>query len=241
MGLYEDALASIDPNTGFVDVRPGSLWDQYSKQQEASLANMRATTQLSPELKYLQANPDVLGHATRTAAAEGIAPGEDFGLRTQQIAAQHFMNKGAEEGRNGFGLPLSTVGQPPEISTMPIMTAPYNPVPPNPTTPEIPGNPTMPGGPTMPGMSNYGPAPLPGQLPGYSFTANPNQYANNLGNFGGLLDDTSPFYAGQVPIVPPGGDFSDTQYRGGYSFPELNRYPNANYASGGFTPIIYTY
>ena len=60
MITFEQALAQKDPNTGFVDVRPGSLFDQYTKQQDALLSNMRATTQLSPELTYLQNNPDVL-------------------------------------------------------------------------------------------------------------------------------------------------------------------------------------
>jgi hypothetical protein len=214
---------------GVVDVSPGSVFRQYMAQQEASLANMRATTQLSPELQYMAANPDVLGHATRTAAAEGIAPGADFGARTQQIAAQHFMDFGAEEGRNGFGLPLSTVGQPPPVTTMPINTAPFNPMPPS-------GGSTTPSISTMPGATMSFSAPLPGQLPGYSFTANPNQYANNLGTFGGLLDDTSPFYAGQVPVTPP----PFTPQPSGYNFAELARYPNANY-SAGVTPIIYTY
>ena len=221
---------------GVVDVSPGSVFQQYMAQQNAAAAQVgpgsALANSLTPEQKYMAANPDVLGHATRTAAAEGIAPGADFGLRTQQIAAEHFAGLGQAEGREGFGLPLSTVGQPPPVSTTPINTAPFYSAPPSMgnTTPSIPGNPTMP----METM-NFS-APLPGQLPGYSFTADPNQYANNLGTFGGLLDDTSPFYAGQVPVTPP----PFTPQPGGYNFPELARYPNANY-NAGVTPIIYTY
>ena len=215
---------AIDPNTGSVNM---DLFRQYAAQQEASLANMRATVQLTPAQQYMQANPDVLGHATRTAAAEGIAPGEEFGLRTQQIAGQHFRESGNAEGRSGFGLPLSMVGQPPEIINTPIMTQPYLP-PAGPTTPSIPTTPTM---------NNFGPAPQAGQIPGYSFTSNPAQYANTLGNFGGLLADTSPFYAGQVPTAPG----ATATQPAGYNIPELARYPNANYNAGAFTPIIYTY
>ena len=84
------------------------------------------------------------------------------------------------------------------------------------------------------GPTNYGPAPLPGQLPGYSFTANPDFYANSLGTMGGLLDDTSAYYAGQVPAAP-----TTAVQTGGYNFPELAMYPNANYAAG-ISPFIFT-
>lgn len=235
MITFEQALAQIDPNTGFPDVRPGSLWDQYSKQQAANIANMKATIQLSPELQYLQKYPDVLGHATRTAAAEGIAPGEDFGLRTQQIAAQHFMNKGAEEGREGFGMPLSGFGGEQPANTMPVQTQPFNPVvvqpDPNQSTGGT-GTNTAPN--VMPAPMNLN-APLPGQLPGYDFVGDVNRYANEIGNFGGLLQNTNPFYAGQVP----GPATQATPQTGGYNAPELSMYPNANYAAGAF-PIIFT-
>ena len=216
---------------GVVDTSPGSMFQQYIAQQNAAKAQVgpgsALANSLTPAQKYMAANPDVLGHATRTAAAEGIAPGEEFGLRTQQIAGQHFRESGNAEGRSGFGLPLSMVGQPPEIINTPIMTQPYLP-PAGPTTPSIPTTPTM---------NNFGPAPQAGQIPGYSFTSNPAQYANTLGNFGGLLADTSPFYAGQVPTAPG----ATATQPAGYNIPELARYPNANYNAGAFTPIIYTY
>jgi len=234
MITVEEAYA-IDPATGMVDM---AKFQQFIDQQNASLANMRATTQLTPAQQYMQANPDVLKHAVNTAAAEGIAPGADFGARTQQIAQQHFIDSGQAEGRQSFGMPLSNINNPP-MDTTPVNTQPIN-------VPVV----TMPGSsisgdtttadtstvPTMTGPTNFAPAPMPGQLPGYSFTADPNQYARTLGNFGGLLNDTSPFYAGQVPVAPP----APTAPTGGFNFPELQNYPNANYNAGAF-PIIYTY
>jgi len=218
---------------GVVDVSPGSVFQQYMAQQNAAAAQVgpgsALANSLTPEQKYMAANPDVLGHATRTAAAEGIAPGADFGLRTQQIAAEHFAGLGQAEGREGFGLPLSNFG-----STDPVQTEPF-PVT-TVTAPmtgfdqtigqDVPMNITRP--------TNYGPAPLPGQLPGYSFTGNPDFYANALGTMGGLLDDTSAYYAGQVPAAP-----TTSVQTGGYNFPELAMYPNANYAAG-ISPFIFT-
>ncbi len=248
MGLYEDALASIDPNTGFVDVRPGSLWDQYSKQQAANIANMKATIQLSPELTYLQNNPRVLEDVGRQMANPdlffdaGLIDGKTGKERAVESAArQHFIDYGQSEGRDSFGMtdlqgnPLSSFvnGMPPP-STDPIQTSPF-PVTTvtapmtgfdQTTEQDVPMNIT--------GPTNYGPAPLPGQLPGYSFTANPDFYADSLGTMGGLLDDTSAYYAGQVPAAP-----TTAVQTGGYNFPELAMYPNANYAAG-ISPFIFT-
>ena len=218
---------------GKVDVSPGSVFQQYIAQQNAAKANVGPgcayAESLPPAVKYMAAHPDVLGHATRTAAAEGIAPGADFGARTQQIAAEHFAGPGQAEGREGFGLPLSSFG-----STDPVQTEPF-PVT-TITAPMTGFDQTI--GQDVPmnitGPTNYGPAPLPGQLPGYSFTANPDFYANSLGTMGGLLDDTSAYYAGQVPAAP-----TTAVQTGGYNFPELAMYPNANYAAG-ISPFIFT-
>ena len=118
MITLEQALEQIDPNTGFPDVRPGSLFDQYSKQQEANLAAMRADTHpvfganpLSPEQQYMQANPDVLQFAADAARSEGIAPGADFGARTSQIAQEHFLDHGQSEGRQSFNM-ADALGRP---------------------------------------------------------------------------------------------------------------------------------
>ncbi len=246
MGLYEDALASIDPNTGFVDVRPGSLWDQYSKQQEANLANMRATIQLSPELKYLQNNPDVLEDVGRQMANPNLAfdaaliDGKTGKERAVEAAArQHFIDYGQAEGRDSFGMPLSGFGGEQPANTMPVQTQPFNPVVVQPDPNQSTGGTgtntntnTMPN--VMPAPMNLN-APLPGQLPGYDFVGDVNRYANSIGNFGGLLQNTNPFYAGQVP----GPATQATPQTGGYNAPELSMYPNANYAAGAF-PIIFT-
>ena len=238
MGLYEDALASIDPNTGSVDVRPGSLWDQYSKQQEANLANMRATVQLTPEQKYMQANPDVLNHISRVQRDPNlvlpavVGAQEDFAAG---LARQHFIDHGQAEGRDSFGMPLSDFGGEQPANTMPVQTQPFNPVvvqpDPNQSTGGT-GTNTTPN--VMPAPMNFN-APLPGQLPGYDFVGDVNRYANEIGNFGGLLQNTNPFYAGQVP----GPATQATPQTGGYNAPELSMYPNANYAAGAF-PIIFT-
>lgn len=224
---------------GVVDVSPGSVFQQFIAQQNAAAAQVgpgsALANSLTPEQKYMAAHPDVLGHATRTAAAEGIAPGEEFGLRTQQIAAQHFMNQGAAEGREGFGMPLSGFGGEQPANTMPVQTQPFNPVvvqpDPNQSTGGT-GTNTAPN--VMPAPMNLN-APLPGQLPAYDFVGDVNRYANEIGNFGGLLQNTNPFYAGQVP----GPATQATPQTGGYNAPELSMYPNANYAAGAF-PIIFT-
>ena len=240
MITFDQAIAQIDPNTVFPDVRPGSLFDQYTKQQEAALANMRATTVLTPEQKYMQANPDVLQFAADTARSEGIAPGPDFGVRTSQIAQQHYLDRGQTEGRQDFdmrdelGRPLSNFRNGVFQGIDPIQTEPF-PVTtvtaPTTTFDATTGQEVQS---TMTGPTNFGPAPLAGQLPGYSFTGNPDFYANALGTMGGLLDDTSAFYAGQVPAAP-----TTAVQTGGFNFPELAMYPNANYAAG-ISPFIFT-
>jgi len=224
---------------GVVDVSPGSVFQQYIAQQNAAAAQVgpgsALANSLTPAQKYMQANPDVLEHASKTAAAEGIASGADFGARTQQIAAEHFAGPGQAEGREGFGLPLSSFGGEQPANTMPVQTQPFNPVvvqpDPNQSTGGT-GTNTAPN--VMPAPMNLN-APSPGQLPGYDFVGDVNRYANSIGNFGGLLQNTNPFYAGQVP----GPATQSTPQTGGYNAPELSMYPNANYAAGAF-PIIFT-
>ena len=212
---------------GTVDM---DLFRRFSAQQKEALNNMRENTVSTPVQQYMQANPDVLEHAFNTAAAGGVDPGADFGARAQQAAAQHFIDHGVTEGREGFGLPLSSFGSTDPVHTEPFpvasVTAPMTTF--DPTTGQ--DTPSM-----MTGPTNYGPAPLPGQLPCYSFTGNPDLYANSLGTMGGLLNDTSAYYAGQVPAAP-----TTAVQTGGYNFPELARYPNANYAAG-ISPFIWTY
>ncbi len=215
------------------------LFQQFIEQQNVAKANVAPggayAESLPPEVKYMAAYPDVLKHAVNTAAAEGIAPGADFGARTQQIAAEHFAGPGQAEGRDSFGMPLSGFGGEQPANTMPVQTQPFTPVvvqpDPNQSTGGT-GATTTPN--VMPAPMNLN-APLPGQLPGYDFVGDVNRYANSIGNFGGLLQNTNPFYAGQVP----GPATQATPQTGGYNAPELSMYPNANYAAGAF-PIIFT-
>ena len=224
---------------GVVDTSPGSAFAQYMQQQVNNQGTIRSM-RLSPELQYMQANPDVLQLAADTARSEGIAPGADFGARTSQIAQQHFIDHGQPEGRQHFdmvdalGRPLSNFVNGVFQGTSPVHTAPF-PVTtvtaPTATFDSTTGQDVQS---TMTGPTNYGSAPLPGQLPGYSFTGNPDFYANALGTMGGLLGDTSAYYAGQVPAAP-----TTAVQTGGYNFPELAMYPNANYAAG-ISPFIWT-
>ncbi len=60
--------------------------------------------------QYLAANPDVFQDATARAQAEGIAPGQAFQNRVDQIAREHFDLYGMNEGRSGFGYTFPSSG-----------------------------------------------------------------------------------------------------------------------------------
>ena len=222
-----------DPATGSINM---DLFRQYIAEQDASRANMRATIQLTPEQKYMQANPDVLNQISAIQNDPDLILPAVVGARDDFAAGharQHFIDYGQTEGRDSFGMPLSgftTGGQP--VNTTPIQTQPFNPVMPDVQIQPDPNN-IAGGSPSMP-PQNFT-APIPGQLPGYDFVGDVNRYANEIGNFGGLLANTNPFYAGQVP----GPATQATPQTGGYNAPELSMYPNANYAAGAF-PIIFT-
>ncbi len=81
---YEEAIA-LDPNTGQVNM---DLFKQYADQQAASLAEMRANTQLSAPLQTLQANPELLNQATSYVSSQGVAPGADFQAQVENFAVQ---------------------------------------------------------------------------------------------------------------------------------------------------------
>ena len=75
----------VDPATGQIDM---DKFRRFAAQQEASLANMRANTQLSEPLKKLQANPELLNQATAYVASQGVAPGADFQAQVEDFAVQ---------------------------------------------------------------------------------------------------------------------------------------------------------
>lgn len=223
---------------GRVDTSEGSLFRQYMAQQDAAKAAIGPgsafANSLTPEQQYMQANPDVLNQISAMQSA--LEPGASNAVKDNRAALaarQHFIDYGQTEGRDSFGMPLSgftTGGQP--ANTIPVQTQPFNPVMPDVQIQPDPNN-IAGGSPSMP-PQNFT-APIPGQLPGYDFVGDVNRYANEIGNFGGLLANTNPFYAGQVP----GPATQANPQTGGYNAPELSMYPNANYAAGAF-PIIFT-
>jgi hypothetical protein len=75
----------VDPATGEIDM---DKFRRFAAQQEASLANMRANTQLSEPLQTLQANPELLNQATAYVASQGVAPGADFQAQVEDFAVQ---------------------------------------------------------------------------------------------------------------------------------------------------------
>lgn len=92
------------------------LFQQYANQQAGILNAQGGTgaTAGNPNLtmgqQYLAANPDVFQDATARAQAEGIAPGQAFQNRVDQIAREHFDLYGMNEGRSGFGYTFPSSG-----------------------------------------------------------------------------------------------------------------------------------
>ena len=92
------------------------LFQQYANQQAGILNAQGGTgaTAGNPNLtmgqQYLAANPDVFQDATARAQAEGIAPGQAFQNRVDQIAREHFDLYGMNEGRSGFGYTFPNAG-----------------------------------------------------------------------------------------------------------------------------------
>ncbi len=228
---------------GIVDISPGSVFQQYIAQQNANKANVGPgsayAASLTPEQNYMAENPDVLNQISAMQNDPNLVLPAVVGARDDfaaQQARQHFIDYGQAEGRDSFGMPLSgfTTGEQP-ANTMPVQTQPFNPVVIQPDPSQSTGGTGTNTAPNiMPAPMNLN-APLPGQLPGYDFVGDVNRYANSIGNFGGLLQNTNPFYAGQVP----GPATQATPQTGGYNAPQLSMYPNANYAAGAF-PIIFT-
>ena len=93
-----------DPVTGEIDM---DKFRQFAAQQEQILANKPPA---SREMQYLAANPDVLLNA-QTELAKASRDNER--LRTnpigatsfiENVARQHYLNFGKQEGREGFGI-----------------------------------------------------------------------------------------------------------------------------------------
>ena len=93
-----------DPVTGEIDM---DKFRQFAAQQEQIQANK---PQASREMQYLAANPDVMQNAKEQLA---IASRDNERLRTnpigatsfiENVARQHYLNFGKQEGREGFGI-----------------------------------------------------------------------------------------------------------------------------------------
>ena len=93
-----------DPVTGEIDM---DKFRQFAAQQEQILANKPPA---SREMQYLAANPDVLQNATDRLAE---ASQDNERLRTnpigatafiENVAREHYLNFGKQEGREGFGI-----------------------------------------------------------------------------------------------------------------------------------------
>jgi hypothetical protein len=247
MAITVDQAYAIDPATGQVDM---DLFRQFAHQQQGANASNSlgagssiGNPMLTLGQQYMAGNADVQQDAISRANAEGLFTGDAFSNRLDEIALQHFNLFGVADGRTGFGYTPPAAdsfspNQGSQDSTLsnfanPVQTQPYT----QPSTAGMPASMGQEIAQTLPGASPGSAAnnaPLPGQMPGYDFTGDINRYANEIGNFGGLLNNLDSFYAGQVPSAP-----TMSPMTGGYNAPELSRYPNANYASGAF-PIIWT-
>ena len=93
-----------DPVTGEIDM---NKFRQFAAQQEQIQANK---PQASREMQYLAANPDVMQNAKERLA---IASRDNERLRTnpigatsfiENVAREHYLNFGKQEGREGFGI-----------------------------------------------------------------------------------------------------------------------------------------
>ncbi len=93
-----------DPVTGEIDM---DKFRQFAAQQEQILANKPPS---SREMQYLAANPDVMQNAKEELA---IASRDNERLRTnpigatsfiENVAREHYLNFGKQEGREGFGI-----------------------------------------------------------------------------------------------------------------------------------------
>ena len=198
-----------------VEANPALALD-YANQQAGILNAQGGTggTAGNPTLtmgqQYLANNPDVFEDATARAQAEGIAPGQAFQNRVDQIAREHFDAFGMNEGRSGFGYTAPAPGS----------------FAPSPTD----GMPFTPGPGSMPSSSGGNLSGLGAgmtQMPTFDTSA----YESALNNFGGLLNNFGDFF---------GGIMSGAQnYMANPNFSPYAGYPNANYVNPFFNASPY--
>lgn len=193
-----------------------SLANAYVTQQAGILNEQGGTggTAGNPNLtmgqQYLAANPDVFENATARAQAEGIAPGQAFQNRVDQIAREHFDAFGMNEGRSGFGYTFPSAGT---------------------FAPSAFDGPPATSGPSSSGGSLSGLGAGMTQMPTFDTSA----YESALNNFGGLLNNFNSFFGGIMSgAQSPMSNFSP--YAGypnaNYVSPFFNASPY--FGAGGF-------
>lgn len=101
---WSDVQANPALAMDYVNQQAGILNEQGGTGPSAGSPNLTMGQQ------YLAANPDVFQDATARAQAEGIAPGQAFQNRVDQIAREHFDLYGMNEGRSGFGYTFPSSG-----------------------------------------------------------------------------------------------------------------------------------
>ena len=101
---------------GKVDVSPGSVFQQFIAQQNAAKAQVgpgsALANSLTPEQKYMQANPDVLNQISAMQRDPNLVLPAVVGARDNfaaEQARQHFIDHGQAEGRDSFGIDRKSV------------------------------------------------------------------------------------------------------------------------------------
>ena len=75
----------------------------YSDAEARNIDPMALASNAQPTwANYLGRNPDVYAHANRVADAAGVLPGPDRPAFLANIAKEHFVDHGREEGRNWY-------------------------------------------------------------------------------------------------------------------------------------------
>lgn len=205
---------------GVVDISPGSLFDQYRRQQsgELGLGGLNAEVgqsagnpQLTLGQQYMAGNADVMNHAIATAQAEGLTGGDAYSNRLDEIALEHFNTFGRNEGRTGYGYSAPASGT-------------FNPSP-NDTPSFAPPLSSVGGGnQTMPPPAN---TMQPSNQMGYDFNGVNSQFQNALGNFGGLLDSFGSLTGGLLSGL-------QNNQTANAAYNPYQGYPNANYGVPNF-------
>ena len=191
---WSDVQANPALAMDYVNQQAGILNEQGGTGPSAGSPNLTMGQQ------YLAANPDVFQDATARATAEGIAPGQAFQTRVDEIAREHFDLFGRQEGRSGFGY---TAPEPGTFAPSPTDGMPFTPGPGS-SSGSMPGGNNQGG--TMPGFQQ----PTP-----FDFDQYNNAFSTALGNFNGLLDSYNSFFGDMLNNANNPSNMQP-QYGGGF-------------------------